>query len=693
PGANVFSFIEEVDEVGVHKFEAILITADDPVPENNRFSVFAEVKGKPKVLHITEKDEGPSFLKQALQEQGIDLDSVKVAEVPNTLSELLEYDAIIFDGTPAFAMSSSKMELIEKYVRDAGGGVILIGGENSFGAGGYYRTPIERLSPVNMDIPAKITLPSLALVVLLDKSGSMGGSAQKVDKLEIAKMATFSAIELLNPFDLVGLLAFDADFRWTVPITEAGNRGEIARELASLSAGGGTKLYEALVEAYKVVSGVNAMMKHLIVLSDGLTDKKDFRTLALRIAQSGVTISTVAVGEDSDRILMSRLAEWTKGRSYYTDDPLNIPRIFTTETILVSRGLIVEEPFVPLLKMESEIFKGIDWEGVPNLRGYVVTYPKPSADVILTTPRDDPLLATWRYGLGRTVAFMSDLSSRWGSEWVQWKEFGKFTAQLLRWTERRVFQDSLRAKVAFKENKGVLSVDFTDREGNLLNYAQLNATVVFPSKAPQEVGFHQTAPGRYEGEFQVEGNGDYFVTLFGTHEGDSIGPRTIGLSIPYSPEFANSGVNQSLLTRLAELTGGKPLDLSKGGDRNELFVVGGTLSKGYKENWRELALLAFFLFLLDIAVRKLFLPQEIILKIKGWLRWPGAATNSQEFSYTQLIEMMGDHRVERVERRRYKIPRRREVAVDPSEAAKAYMEKLKESREVQGRNQRRSARF
>ena len=245
----------------------------------------------------------------------------------------------------------------------------MLGGEKSFGAGGYYRTPLEKILPVDMDIPTKMSIPSLAMVMVIDRSDSMGGSVSgattprfddRTTKLEVAKIAAFSAMKLLNPFDQVGVLGFNADWEWTVPMSEAGKREQIAGRLAALTHSGGTDLFKAMQEGLRVLTGVQAVKKHLIALSDGLTPNMDFESLMRDAVGRNITVTTVAMGRDADRTLMDAIAHWGNGRSYHSDDALNIPRIFTSETILVSRGIIEETPFQPLLRTDHELLRGID---------------------------------------------------------------------------------------------------------------------------------------------------------------------------------------------------------------------------------------------------------------------------------------------------------------------------------------------
>ncbi|GIX46446.1 MAG: hypothetical protein KatS3mg131_0657 [Candidatus Tectimicrobiota bacterium] len=230
PGKNRFSFRQQTDEEGVHLFELVVNSARDTVADNNRWQAFTEVVGPPKVLVLYEQPEHAGYLVEALRQQGLAVETRPWSDLPHALSGYLRYDALIFDNVPGFGISVSQMEILERYVRDMGGGLLMVGGEKSFGAGGYYRTPLEKVLPVDMDVPTKMSIPSLCLVMVIDRSDSMGGSVDggngvrrfddRTTKLEVAKIAAFSALKLLNPFDQVGLLAFNADWEWTVPISE-----------------------------------------------------------------------------------------------------------------------------------------------------------------------------------------------------------------------------------------------------------------------------------------------------------------------------------------------------------------------------------------------------------------------------------------------------------------------------------------
>ena len=514
PGLTSIAFAGLLPDRGLHSYEALVESASDGLLENNIFRVFVEVTGNPQILYVTKPGQQSSALLSALTAQGIDVVVRESSALPSTLAGFLPFDAVILDNAPGYGISYEKMETIEQYVRDTGGGLLMIGGESSFGAGGYYKTPIERALPVDMDVKSQVQMPRLTLIIVADKSGSMGGTvATGETKLEVVKSAAFSAIELLSDFDRAGLLAFDANFEWTVPLTEAGNREQVANELTTLTSGGGTILYPALEEAYRVIAQSQSPLRHIIVLSDGLTNPGEFEALVGKMARDKITISTVAVGEDADKDLLARIAKWGGGRYYATSDPRNVPRIFMTETILVSRGLLIEKRFLPAPGSGSEILKGVSMAAVPPLDGFVLTYAKDGAEKVLSALYDAPLLATWRYGLGKTAAFTSDFRGRWGKSWLAWDQFSRFVAQLVRWIERPSPDEILHPRLTVRGGQGSVVVDAYDGLGAFVNGLEIRGIVLGPAREREEMEVAQTGPGLYSGRFRAERVGDYTITL------------------------------------------------------------------------------------------------------------------------------------------------------------------------------------
>jgi uncharacterized membrane protein len=528
----------------------------------------------------------------ALAGQGLVVEEVRGDAVPGSLHALGGFDLVVLNNVSGFDLSLAKMEQLEAYVRDVGGGLVMLGGDRSYAAGGYLDTPVERLLPVTMD------------VFVLDRSGSMGSRSQGEEKLVIARNAALGAIELLSRLDRVGVLAFDDAQEWIVPPTEVGNRRPIAQRLSRVGAGGSTDLVAALMEAHRVIREQEAKVKHLIVLSDGLAGSEvRLDAFAAGIEADGITVSTVALGVDANRTLMSEIAALGKGRFYYTDDPRNVPRIFTSETLVVSRSLMVEEETPPLLAHPGEMLDGFEARAMPALAGYQRAFEKPAAQVLLRAGGGDPLLASWRYGLGKSVAFTSDLTGRWGREWIRWREFARFVAQMARWTMRRRGDERLQATFRWEDGRGEVQVDVTDAAERFVNGLELVGALLRPGREPVAVVLDQVAPGRYLGEFPVDGPGSYYVTLTGTGTGVEVGPRTFGVAVPYSAEYLDRGADHALLASVARAAGGQVLPLATA----SLPAVLAPKPRAAAERWRvwwPWLLAALVLVVLEVAVRK-----------------------------------------------------------------------------------------
>ena len=643
PGPNVYSIVDQSDKAGLQEYEAIINSDADGEPENNRYQAFVQVTGAPRVLHAVGGPADGRYVSAALKAQGLAVEEVRAAALPASMHELTGYDLVILDNVSGFDLSLARMELLERYVRDTGGGVVMIGGDKSYAAGGYYGTPVERLLPVTMNVKTEVKIPSLSVVFVLDRSGSMAVKAGNEDKLTIAKRAALSSVDLMNPLDRVGVLAFDSGREWAVPPTEVGIRQPIAERLRDLSVGGGTNLYPAVEEAHRVLRKESAKLKHLIVLSDGLTEgEKNFDQLAERIAADGITVSTVAMGADSDKELMSRLATIGKGRYYHTDDPANVPRIFTAETLAITRDLVVEGNIRPRQVEEGEPIEGFSADAFPVLRGYQRTYARPAAQVLLAAGDDDPVLASWRYGLGRAVAFTSDLSGRWGRHWVQWPGFGRFVAQMARWTMRRSGGESFVPRFEWHGQRGEMNVDVLDREDRFVNGLKLEASVLDPSGPSRRVELEQVAPGRYHGEFPVPRSGRYYITFTGRDGDTAVGSATFGLAVPYSPEYLDLGVDRKLLRDVSAITGGRVLELS-GASLDAVTTPPPEARGPLARVWWPFLLAALLLLVAEVAVRRVALPDAWRAR---WAHWRGAREDEQalEPEYEALRDAIAQER-------------------------------------------------
>ena len=683
PGENAVQFTGSFPDRGLHAWDALVEAPGDGLPQNNHGRRFVEVSGAPQVLYVSRPGAGSPSLLAALSAQGISIVSKPPSALPGTLAGYLPFDALILDNVPGYGISTEKMETIARYVRDAGGGLLMAGGDASFGAGGYYKTPIERVLPVDMDAKSQMQVPGLSLVLVVDKSGSMGGSVPSGEtKLDVVKSAALAAIESLNPFDRAGVIAFDADWVWAVPMTSAGDTARITADLASLTAGGGTIMYPALEEADRALSASSSPLRHVILLTDGLTDTADFQTLLERMARHHITVSTVAVGDDADAEMLAAMARWGNGRTYATSDPRDVPRIFLSDTTLASRGLLVEKSFFPREVSAAEMVRGLSLDAMPALRGFVLTYMKNGAEQVFSALYDAPLLAAWRYGLGRTAAFTSDFSGRWGASWLAWDQFPRFAAQLVRWIERPADSGVLHPRIDTGGGMARITVDAHDSLGAFVNGLEIEGILARPGGGRSEIRVPQSGPGMYEATFPADEVGDYILTL-SAHRGDTeLAPLTIGTSIPYSEEYRLPGVNSSLLGRLAASTGGQVI--TSGDDLQGLSALlhrePGSAGAG-SDAGRFLLLAALLLFLLDIAVRRLAAPRELLRRIAARLQAVRPARARAGLSLEALTDMVARAREEERARMKARITGvARDGQLDPDLAAYLYIARLRSSR-------------
>ncbi|MCG8333486.1 MAG: VWA domain-containing protein [Proteobacteria bacterium] len=603
-GKNLFRFTDVLKEPGLYLYKAIVNPHADTIHQNNSGSSFTYGTQKSGLLVVTKKSGVKSLVTRVLRKQGFSVTEMPADKLSQNMSALIDYRAVILDNVPARSINPITMKNIENYVKDTGGGLLMTGGDESFGAGRYQNTPIERALPVFMDIPTTMDFPSLCLILVIDKSSSMSGYIAGNNKLQGAKIAAFSTIEMLNPFDKVGVLAFDSQFEWIVPITKAENRQDIANKLNALAADGGTNLYPGLNNVFQKLGKVKAARKHIIVLSDGITDEIDYAPLIKKIHKADITISTVAIGYDSNREFMESIAEWGEGRSFFTDDVNQIPRIFVYETKIVTKNIITERHLQPRVAFRNEISRNLISDQLPPIYGMDISYSKPGATNILQTDHG-PLLATWRYGLGRSAAFTSDLSGIWSQAWLNWDHFGSFLSTLVRWIQQPETEQNIITRTVLNEGQVTFTAEITDKQKNFVNNLSLQLGVLFPSNSSATTPMEQDAPGVYKGAFTAEESGEYYLSLHSKNKSSDIGTKVFGFTIPYGDEYRARSVNYALLHNLAETTGGRTLTA----DEEVEFLFSANLSnQEIKSSFWPYLLAAFlFLLILDILIRQVIL--------------------------------------------------------------------------------------
>ena len=455
----------------------------------------------PRVLLVESQAVLAEHLKKALAGEHVEVEVRP--ELPAGVEALDRYDLIILSNVAAEALSKPQMEALQSYVRDLGGGLIAVGGDHSFTVGGYRHTPLEEVLPVIAEERKTKPKPTLAMVLVLDISGSMNDPVSKGSKernIDLAKQALRRAVEMLQPRDQVGVLVFEDRSRWIWPLAPVTDKEKILARIDKITAEGETNMYPPLEQAYLSLREAFADVKHIIVSTDGIGNPGDFDGLARKMAAAGITMSTVGVGSEPVRPFMQSLADKAKGRAYFCDNGKDIPRIFETDTSTVGKIGITEEPFSPQVIHATQVLRGLDMSQAPPLLGYVETQAKPEAHVVLQAKTGEPILALWRYGRGATAAFTSDIQSRWAAPWLNWPGFGRFWVQLVRATMRHDRPQTSQLTAEASDGALHIMLDAVERDGHLIDKADVQVSVT--SNPPLPLG-----EGRGEGTGEGRGEG------------------------------------------------------------------------------------------------------------------------------------------------------------------------------------------
>lgn len=593
-------FARVPEKRNIYNYRAVIegFEGRDAIPENNEALAIVDVRGKPLFLYV-EGEEGESrYLAGAMNAEGIRLDARSPEGIPESLQELAGYDGIILSDIPAHRIGEARMAAMRDFVEKLGGGFVMIGGMNSFGVGGYYRTPIEEVLPVKLRAPDQEELQSSALALVIDRSGSMAGQ-----KIEICKSAAIASAELLSNKDFIGVYAFDSQVHEIVPMTKVTSTSTIAGQVALIGSGGGTNIYPGMTKAREELNRVKSKIKHMIVLTDGQSSGEGYQALASQCQAEGITISTVAVGAGAQVGLLQSIAAAGGGQSYVTMDPNSIVRIFTQDTLTHTGRMIREEAFEPRLVERHPMLR--DWEdGVaPPLLGYVKTNRKATAQVPLVTDTGDPLLAHWRFGLGKVTAFTSDCKSRWAALWVSdWDGYSRVWSQILRETARAPQGLYMDLRLEETGSEVQITVDLAEDAATRRDGAEVEADIFHvPAnslgagmKTVATLALGQEGPGWYASRFRPGDPGVYLVRA-------RSGSQMVSAGYVHNPssEVATGQVNDSLLRAACDLTGGSYLE-SAGAPP---ALTGENVSR-YVELWPYLIMTFLGLFLADLCIRR-----------------------------------------------------------------------------------------
>jgi uncharacterized membrane protein len=627
PGSNTFAIPLTAGEPGFAPFRAYLTPASDVYPQNNGLAAFTLVEGPPRVLVVASPPQAGEteggYLQSALRAAGLTVEESTPGALVSDLASLAEYAAVVLVDTPAQSLTPRALAALQSYVRDLGGGLVAVGGPHAYGVGGWYDTPLEETLPVEMTIQDPERFPPMSIVVVIDKSGSMAAEESGVQKIRLAGEAAARVAELITALDEITVIAFDDRPVDVIGPLPGSQRDEVIEQVIRLQAGGGgIYVRESLQEALRYLADSDKLVRHIILLADGSDSEHQDGVREMveeEMVPENITLSTVAIGAGQDLRFLEEIAALGNGRYHFTDQAANLPVIFAEETQLAMRSYIVEEPFYPRQTSISPILTGI--ETVPQLAGYVAATPKPAARVILSTHQDDPLLAAWQYGLGRSVAWTSDATGRWAQQWVRWDGFSRFWAQAVRWTIVERADAPVEVNVTLDGEEAHVAVDAVDETGAFVNGLNASVSLVGPDGEPTLVELAQTAPGRYEGVFVPQEEGAYLMRLTapplaGGDEGGSEGglALTAGWVMGYSPEYAALEGDPAYMAYLAELGDGMALEEPSEAFAHTLRGEGST-----RDLWPYLLGLATLLLPFDVGVRRLALGRRDWEKARDWV--------------------------------------------------------------------------
>ena len=642
PGKKVFKLPQEIDNPDFYTYEAILVpdrSEDDLLTQNNRAAAFTHIRGHGHVLFIEDWDNRGEFdvLVARLKKMNLEITVQGSDQLFSSLVELQRYDTVVLANVPRSSgadantltnFSDTQIDILVRNVQKMGSGLVMIGGSNSFGAGGWSNTELEKAMPVDFQIHNAKVVPVGALVLQMHASEmAQGNYWQK----EIAE----EALKALGPQDYCGVIHYggtDGDtWLWNNPnglLKISGNRKAMLARLNRMTPGDMPAFDPGMkLAAFGFAKVADAGVRHMIIISDGDPSPPNPSTIsALRKQKAKVT--TVAVGTHGapGSTILQRIATQTGGKYYVVTNPRALPRIYQKEARRVARPLVKEKRVQPQIIYRHEMLRGIDTVP-PPLTGFVLTTVKenPLVEVSIISPdpptqKNATILASWTYGLGRTVAFTTDAGRRWANEWSEW-DYDKFFSQMVNWSMRPVAEEG-KFSVATDVKDGTVRVVVTalDKDNELLNFLSISGSAVDPEMESVDFLIEQTAAGRYVGEFDATKAGSYLLTLTApnpdSEDGDTR-PVTIrtGVNVPYSSEFRDRETNVALLNSLAKETpqGGQPGKYIAGSltpeGVHELLTTDTfyhDLAKAVSSQdiWNWLVLLASCVFLGDVFVRR-----------------------------------------------------------------------------------------
>jgi Ca-activated chloride channel family protein len=596
-GVSIVALDTAITPAGPATLEASIAVNGDPLHENDSLARPVFIEPRTRVLYVEGAPASARYLSAALTASGFDVAVQTAAAMPASDAAFDAYDVVVLSDVSRAAIPEASMAALAGWV-ERGGGLLVAGGDAVFGegTGGYRRTTLERLTPVTFE---RRDEPSVALILVLDRSWSMAGPS-----MDLSKAAAAAALDVMAPEQSLGVLTFNDKFDWDVTLRSVGkNRDAIRKKIAAIEPSGRTLIYPALEQAYFALRSAKARAKHVVLLSDGRSYPDDYQGLVKKMTDAQITVSSIAVGPSADQELLRNVARWGGGREYDVADAHDLPEIFVKEAKDAAAPAFQEKRIQAVVKRPA-FLQDVDVAHIPPLRGVTATVMKDSAIEVAATSDDDPLLAFWPVGLGRTAVFASDVKDRWAAEWVRWRGYGPFFSAVVRALERQrdaAIALEVAPGPAHGSTRAVrMSIEARDARAGYRDLLRPVFVVASGAGRTREVAARQVAPGRYEAAVVVDARQPVTITALEKSGASAAAAPSRTIAADAASEYRFRPPDEDLLNAIAAATGGswRPAPAALG-------VKPGESASGRRPLWPALVMIALGLWFVDLLFRRL----------------------------------------------------------------------------------------
>jgi uncharacterized membrane protein len=643
PGVTRYTFRDVIEAPGLVRYHIEISTEQDPVPENNVGDAALRVEAPASILLVNTSGT-PGNLGTALAAGGVPVTVVTPAEMPRDLAALQAFRAIVLENVPAQRLGPASLTNLVHFATDLGGGLLVTGGTASFGVGGYFKSELDSHLPVSMEVRDEHRKLTMAMVVALDRSGSMAvPTGDGRTKMDLANLGTCAAIETLGPFDEIGVIAVDSAAHVVQPLTSAAEKDRVCDQVRRIeSLGGGIFTYTALLQAATIVQESKKGTRHIVLFADAADAEEpgDYIRLLEKLREIGITVSVIGLGTeaDPDAEFLKDVASRGGGRIIFTSNVEELPQLFAQEALTVARSSFVTEPTNVRTLADLVLLGEQPVTAFPAVDGYNLSYLRPGATLGAVTADEysAPLLAFWHRGLGRIAALTAEVDGKYSGRLNAWSEFPSFSVGLARWLLGGDPPAGVQATIERQGSQGIVRLELDpDRPRDASSAARAPVAVIVPpgdDATRQRLTLSWVGEHTLQARFPVDRTGVYVGAV-------EAAPGQVlplpPLSLPYSPEFeprADPDAGRATLAEVARISAG--IERTAWDD---VFSARGLRNRQVRDLVVPLAVLLLCLHLVEIAGRRLLLFDAA----PAWLRarlstWGQLATLKRRLRFPRL---------------------------------------------------------